>query len=63
VACGAFGGAKAAIWVAVAWRGCYAPEMQSLRFDVQFSGAIGGESNAVRSAEYLAATGAVLRTG
>jgi hypothetical protein len=37
--------------------------MQSLRFDVQLGGAIGGESNAVPSAEYLAATGAMLRMG
>jgi len=52
-----------AICVAVAWRGCYGPEMQSLRSDVQLGGAIGGESNAVPAAEYLAATGAMLRMG
>jgi hypothetical protein len=37
--------------------------MQSLRFKVQLGGAIGGESNAVPSAEYLAATSAMLRMG
>jgi len=37
--------------------------MQSLRSDVQFGGAIGGESNAVPSAEYLAGAGAMLRMG
>jgi hypothetical protein len=37
--------------------------MQSLRFDVQLRGAMGGESNAVPSAEYLAGTGAMLRMG
>jgi hypothetical protein len=37
--------------------------MQSLRSDVQLRGAIGGESNAVPSAEYLAGTWAMLRMG